>query len=73
VCAAETASTLLFVASAKSIRNKATINVNYRGDVPTMQVRVCVWSIVQSIGCLHACVCKCVCVCVREVEVISPR
>ncbi|KAG1672520.1 hypothetical protein FOA52_002829 [Chlamydomonas sp. UWO 241] len=40
VCAAETASTLLFVASAKSIRNKATINLNYRGDVPTMQKEI---------------------------------
>lgn len=40
VCAAETVSTLKFVARAKCIRNKATINLDYRGDVALLQKEI---------------------------------
>jgi len=37
VCAHETLSTLFFVRRAKHIRNKATINIDTRGDVAMLQ------------------------------------
>jgi len=37
ICAAETLSTLYFVQRAKCIRNKATINLDYRGDTKLLQ------------------------------------
>ena len=39
-CAAETVSTLNWVSQAKCIRNKATINLNYRGDVAMLQKEI---------------------------------
>ncbi len=40
LCAAETVSTLKFVARAKCIRNRATINLDYRGDVAMLQKEI---------------------------------
>ncbi|GAX75403.1 hypothetical protein CEUSTIGMA_g2847.t1 [Chlamydomonas eustigma] len=40
LCAAETLSTLQFASRAKCIRNHATINLNYRGDVAMLQKEV---------------------------------
>ena len=37
LCAAETVSTLQFVSRAKCIKTRATINLNYRGDVAQLQ------------------------------------
>lgn len=51
VCAAETHSTLQFVSRAKCIRNRATINLDYRGDVKLLQVCECVR--------VSSCVCVC--------------
>ncbi len=38
--ASETRSTLDFVARAKAIRNKATINLDYRGDVAALNAEI---------------------------------
>ena len=38
--ASETSSTLQFVQRAKCIRNKATINLDYRGDVALLQKEI---------------------------------
>ena len=40
LCAAETVSTLQFVSRAKCIRNKASINLLYRGDVALLQKEI---------------------------------